>query len=49
LQKAERFFRKKEYEAAGNFLRKEAENFCGVFLPKRRQFSPDFDHLIWMD
>ncbi|MBN2091450.1 hypothetical protein JW964_17690 [candidate division KSB1 bacterium] len=42
LQKAERFFRKKEYEAAGNFLRKEAENFCREFLPKRRQFSRDF-------
>ena len=42
LEKAKKYFNKKEYEIAGNFLRKEAESFCKEFLPKRRQFTPDY-------
>ncbi len=45
FEKAEVYFHKKEYEVAGNFLRKEAEKFCKEFLPKRRQYSRDFDVL----
>lgn len=42
LEKAKKFFVMKEYEVAGNFLRKEAESFCKDFLPKRRLLNPDF-------
>lgn len=42
LEKARKYFYKKEYEIAGNFLRKEAEAFCKDFLPKRRQYTPDY-------
>lgn len=39
LDKAKKYFKQKEYEAAGNFLRKEAELFCEEFLPKRLQYG----------
>ncbi|APF18726.1 SMC domain protein [Caldithrix abyssi DSM 13497] len=45
LHKAKKYFYQKEYEAAGNFLRKEAENFCAEFLPKRLQLSKDYTEL----
>jgi ABC-type cobalamin/Fe3+-siderophores transport system ATPase subunit len=38
LEKAEKFLALKEYEAAGNFLRKEAEHFCKLFLPKSEKY-----------
>jgi len=41
LEKAEKYLVKNEYEIAGNFLRKEAENFCRSFLPKKYHFSND--------
>ncbi len=41
LEKAEKYLVKNEYEIAGNFLRKEAENFCKGFLPKKLQYSLD--------
>lgn len=44
LDKAEKFFLDKEYEIAGNFLRKEAENFCKDFLPKKHQFTSEYNH-----
>lgn len=43
LEKAERFFHMKEYEIAGNFLRKEAEAFCKDFLPKKQQFTSEYN------
>lgn len=43
LEKAESFFYKKEYEIAGNFLRKEAEAFCKEFLPKRLHYTSEFN------
>jgi len=45
LHKAKKYFYQKEYEAAGNFLRKEAEKFCEQFLPKRLQLSKDYTEL----
>ncbi len=42
LEKAKRYFNLKEYEVAGNFLRKEAEAFCKDFLPRRKQYKSDF-------
>jgi hypothetical protein len=42
LEKAEYYFYKKEYEVAGNFLRKEAELFCQEFLPRKLHFTSDF-------
>lgn len=42
IEKAEKYLVLKEYEIAGNFLRKEAESFCKDFLPLRLQFKPDF-------
>ena len=42
LEKAEKYLYLNEYEIAGNFLRKEAENFCKDFLPKKFQYSLDF-------
>ena len=44
LEKAEKFFHAKEYEIAGNFLRKEAENFCKEFLPRKHQFTSEYIH-----
>ena len=42
LEKAETFLILKEYEVAGNFLRKDAEAFCKDFLPQRLQLRPDY-------
>lgn len=39
IGKAERFYDLKEYEIAGNFLRKEAEDFCKEFLPDKYKFN----------
>ena len=44
LDKAEKFYHDKEYEIAGNFLRKEAENFCKDFLPKKQQYTSEYNH-----
>ncbi len=33
----------KDYEAAGNFLRKEAECFCKEFLPKRYHYTNEYN------
>jgi hypothetical protein len=44
LDKAEKFFHDKEYEIAGNFLRKEAESFCKDFLPKKHQFTSEYNY-----
>jgi RecF/RecN/SMC N terminal domain len=43
LDKAEKYFLLKEYEIAGNFLRKEAEAFCKDFLPKKWQHTIEFN------
>lgn len=43
LAKAEYYFSQKEYEIAGNFLRKEAEAFCKEFLPKKLQFTSEYN------
>ncbi len=42
IEKAERFFMQKEYEASGNFLRKEVESFCEDFLPKKYHYNSDY-------
>jgi energy-coupling factor transporter ATP-binding protein EcfA2 len=42
IEKAETYLILKEYEVAGNFLRKATENFCKVFLPNRLQIKPDY-------
>ncbi len=42
LGNAEYYIRKHEYEIAGNFLRKEAEAFCKMFLPKKWQYTEDY-------
>lgn len=42
LDKANKFFCLKEYEIAGNQLRKDAESFCKSFLPKRAQYNHDY-------
>ena len=36
LGKAKKYFELKEYEIAGNLLRKEAENFCKAILPRKK-------------
>lgn len=43
LEKAEKYFLLKEYEIAGNFLRKEAEAFCKDFLPKKYHFTNEYN------
>lgn len=43
LDKAEKFYYDKEYEIAGNFLRKEAENFCKDFLPKKQLYTSEYN------
>lgn len=43
LEKAEFYFYQKEYEIAGNFLRKEAEAFCKDFLPKKLHYTKDYN------
>ncbi len=43
LDKAEKYFQFKEYEIAGNFLRKEAEAFCKEFLPKKWQYTIEYN------
>jgi ABC-type dipeptide/oligopeptide/nickel transport system ATPase subunit len=43
LAKAEKYFYDKEYETAGNFLRKEAEAFCKDFLPKKNHFTSEYN------
>lgn len=43
LDKAEKYFQLKEYEIAGNFLRKEAEAFCKEFLPKKWQHTVEYN------
>ena len=46
LEKAEKYFYLNEYEVAGNFLRKEAENFCKDFLSKKEECNFDLGQLI---
>ncbi len=43
LDKADKYFQLKEYEIAGNFLRKEAEAFCKDFLPKKWQYTIEYN------
>jgi len=43
LDKAEKYFLLKEYEIAGNFLRKEAEAFCKEFLPKKYHYTKEYN------
>jgi hypothetical protein len=43
LEKAKTFFHLKEYEVAGNFLRKQAEAFCRDFLPKRKHYTTEYE------
>lgn len=43
LEKAELYFHQKEYEIAGNFLRKEAEAFCKEFLPKKLHYTSEYN------
>jgi len=43
LEKAEKYFLLKEYEIAGNFLRKESEAFCKEFLPKKWQYTTEYN------
>jgi len=43
LEKAELYFIKKEYEIAGNFLRKEAEAFCKDFLPQKLHYTTEYN------
>lgn len=45
FEKAKRYFHKKEYEIAGNFLRKASEAFCKDFLPKYMQYGEDISPL----
>lgn len=45
LQKAEEYLIKNEYEIAGNLLRKETENFCKDFLPKKNQYTKEYNLL----
>ncbi len=45
LDKAEKYFNLKEYEIAGNFLRKEAESFCKDFLPKKWHYTVEYNIL----
>jgi energy-coupling factor transporter ATP-binding protein EcfA2 len=41
FEKAVLYFKLHEYEIAGNFLRKAAEEFCKKFLPKKLHLSPE--------
>ena len=41
LGKAKMYLEKKEYEIAGNFLRKEAEQFCKNLLPKKYKLNDE--------
>ncbi|MFN4027236.1 MAG: AAA family ATPase [Flavobacterium sp.] len=41
LGKAKMYLDKKEYEIAGNFLRKEAEQFCKNLLPKKYKLNDE--------
>jgi len=43
LDKAKKYLSLKEYEIAGNFLRKEAEAFCKEFLPKKYHYTSEFE------
>lgn len=43
LEKAEKYYYLNEYDIAGNFLRKEAENFCKKFLPKKYHFGEELN------
>jgi len=45
LEKAKKYFHLKEYEIAGNFLRKATESFCKDFLPRYKQFGEDINPL----
>ena len=45
LEKSELYFHQKEYEIAGNFLRKEAEAFCKEFLPKKLHYTAEYNLL----
>ncbi len=45
FEKAKRYYHKKEYEIAGNFLRKASEAFCKDFLPKHMQYGEDISPL----
>lgn len=42
LEKAKANFYQKEYEMAGNFLRKQAEKFVKDILPKKYHFNEDY-------
>ncbi|WP_346862923.1 AAA family ATPase [uncultured Draconibacterium sp.] len=41
FDKAKKYFLLKEYEIAGNFLRKTTEGFCKAFLPRHMQYGSD--------
>jgi len=43
IDNAEKYFHLKEYEIAGNFLRKEAEAFCKEFLPKKYHYTSEYN------
>ncbi|MEA5256370.1 AAA family ATPase [Arcicella aquatica] len=43
IERARVHYFKLDYEAAGNYLRKETERFCRDFLPRRRQLGKDFE------
>ncbi|MCF8450305.1 MAG: AAA family ATPase [Taibaiella sp.] len=45
LEKADSFFRQKEFAAAANFMRKATECFVSEFLPKRNQYDGNFKQL----
>lgn len=45
LDKANKYFNLNEDEIAGNQLRKEAESFCKVFLPKRLHYNSEHNLL----
>jgi hypothetical protein len=42
LEKAAYYTNLGEFEIAGNLLRKEAEEFCKRFLPKKYHYTPDY-------
>jgi energy-coupling factor transporter ATP-binding protein EcfA2 len=43
IERAKTHYNQLDYEAAGNYLRKETERFCKDFLPRRRQLGKDFE------
>lgn len=45
LEQVAHFIKQHEYEIAGNCLRKAAELLCKNFLPKKWQFSTDYNQL----